>query len=379
MKEDLNHDDIEFILEHLLEPERLATPEFREWLGRENHLELFEEVRRGREAWLNRELADRIDTGREFEHFRKRTGRVRLIRYSWIAAACVLFVGMVVLWQWNVKPEKMGTLLVQTVPVVKKNVELILASGENIQLERQSLELQAGAGVRLKNDTNQMLVYSKEGDVVGETLEYHTLKTPAGADYHVRLSDGTEVWLNCETTLKYPVNFKKGERRIFLDGQAYFKVVKARDWPFVVEADRMKVEVTGTSFDVKAYSGENEIHTLLVEGRVCVNNRVLNPSQQYSLDKITGECVVKEVEPELYLGWMNGMFVFRNQRLEEVMTELARWYGVSVFYATPLVKDIRFSGNLERYQTIDEMLNVIKLIDKVQIERRGTAVTIYAK
>ena len=212
---------------------------------------------------------------------------------------------------------------------------------------------------------------------------YHTLRVPAGADYQVTLADGTKVWLNCESTLRYPVEFGDEKREVYLDGEGYFEVNKAAEWPFIVNTEQMQVKVTGTKFNVKSYTTEPIVHTTLVEGSVwAYTDQVqveLTPSEQFRYDKETGKTSVQKVDTELYTGWIEGMFVFRNQRLEDVMNDLARWYNMTIFYSTAETKEIRISTNLNRYKNIDDLLVIINESGKVVVARNDNTITIHAR
>lgn len=380
MKE-IDSDKIEYVIEHLRNPGSLSDHDFQEWLGKDENFQIFSEVFRNREAFLYQEYAARIDVGCELKRcvslIRARRIRTRRIRYWSAAAACIaLFFSS---WFLFVnKDVSQKPTFVQAVPVGKKCAELVLADGKHLSLDKTSLEIKDIRGIVVKNDSLTGLTY--KGVEQGEdSAVCHTLKVPASADYYVQLSDGTKVWLNCESTLRYPVNFSKNERRVFLDGEAYFDVKKAGEWPFVVVAGRMDIRVTGTEFNVKSYAREALVHTTLVSGSVLVNQQRLQPSQQFLMNKETCQVTVQSIDPKIYTGWVEGMFVFKKQRLEEVMSDLARWYQIEVFYMNPSVKDIRFSGNLGRYETLDNVLQAIETTGKVSILRKGNSITISAK
>lgn len=379
--------DIEFILEHLERPESLQENDFREWLDEKGHAELFEKVLSYREALLRREKGRMIDTGQEWKRFEEsmQPGRWRRIRKLYAVAAC-LFIFLLVGVLWETSEPTVLRVANETELIGKRSAELILADGQRIDLEMQTVDLEEQNGVSISNTTDSFLAYS--GDTTGEEsgseeqMIYNTLKVPVGADYKLRLADGTTIWLNCGTEIHYPVKFGKQERRVYLDGEAFFEVEKAAEWPFIVETERMHVQVTGTRFNVKSYRSEEIVHTTLVSGAVNINTQDdeqivrLLPAQQFCLDKRTGQVVVSEVDTRLYTDWTEGMFVFRKQRLEEVMNTLSRWYGIEVFYIGSTVKDLRVSANLGRYEHIDAILRIIGAMDKVNAERKGNVVTI---
>lgn len=380
--------DIEFILEHLERPEDLLEDNFREWLNEKGHAELFNKVMSYREALLRLEKGGAIDTGQEWERFevKMQPGKWRRIRKLYAVAAC-LFIFLLVGVLWETSEPTVQRVANETEFIGKKSAELILADGQRIDLEIQVVDLEEQNGVSISNTRDSYLAYSGDTSVLeadsAEQLIYNTLKVPVGADYKLRLADGTTIWLNCGTEIHYPVKFGKQERRVYLDGEAYFEVKKAAEWPFIVETERMHVQVTGTRFNVKSYRSEEIVHTTLVSGSVNINTpdedeqivRLL-PTQQFCLDKRTGQVVVSEVDTRLYTDWTEGMFVFRKQRLEEVMNTLSRWYGIEVFYIGSTVKDLRVSANLGRYEHIDAILRIIGAMDKVNAERKGNVVTI---
>ena len=226
-------------------------------------------------------------------------------------------------------------------------------------------------------------LFLEKDNGVYDAIEYQEVKSPHGTFSEVRLPDGTNVWLNGGSTLKYPLTFRKGERDVFLNGEGYFEVNKATEWPFIVNAEQMRVKVTGTKFNVKSYSTEPIAHTTLVEGSVWTytdqTQVQLNPSEQFQYDKETGKTSVQKVDTELYTGWIEGMFVFRNQRLEDVMSDLARWYNMTIFYSTAETKEIRISTNLNRYKNIDDLLEIINESGKVVAARKDNTITIHTR
>lgn len=386
-RREINQDDTEYILSHLNVPETLTDPDFLEWLSQDKRLELFEEVRCKREAFLHREYGTCWDIEKEYRRF---SGRVRpksRSLYYWLSAAACVAVIFTTVFVMKKRPVHVVPveIIVQEIPAGKKSAELTLANGEKVALEDQTLQLRETTGTLITNDKSQQLAYQTDTftrpDETG--LIYNTLKIPSGADYMVRLADGSKVRLNCETTLRFPVEFAKNERRVYLDGEAYFEVKQAKEWPFIVVTDKMDIRVTGTSFNVKSYREEDIIHTTLVSGVVEVAAKEvaeksvrLKPSQQFRMDKRTHEAQVREVDTDLFTGWTGGMFVFKNNPLEEVMNTLAKWYRIDVFYTSESVKDMHFSANLDRYEHIDRLLEIIRATDKVKVERRGSTVTI---
>lgn len=405
MKEKL--DKIEFILEHLREPERLLQEEFVSWLQEEENKHLFEEVTTNRMAFLQKEYGQQIEPELEWQKLWQQMQKDshtpipekrkinRRVWYSMAAGVCVLMAlaGGLLLRQGQEK--KSVSPMVQIEHVGKRNAQLIVSTGEVLDLSQEKIYQKAVDGTLITNDTLKLLSYQSDtqkttiirtGDApekIKKETVYHTLRIPAGADYQVTLADGTKVWLNCESTLRYPVEFGDEKREVYLDGEGYFEVNKATEWPFIVNTEQMQVKVTGTKFNVKSYTTEPIVHTTLVEGSVWAYTDQaqveLTPSEQFRYDKETGKTSVQKVDTELYTGWIEGMFVFRNQRLEDVMNDLARWYNMTIFYSTAETKEIRISTNLNRYKNIDDLLEIINESGKVVVARKDNTITIHAR
>ena len=384
------NDDIEFAVYCLAHPEMMAGEEFRTWIKTPEHRALFEEIRLYREAYMRRADAFRMDVEEEYRRFAGRTKRGwgRAL-WRWCGAAAASVAVLLAVWFFADRVEVEEKTLAEAETLVgRRTAELILASGERVELGGNALNIKTEDGRRIAADSCKRLSY-READVEGVMEEepvYNTVRVPGGADYAVELADGTIVRLNCETELRYPVRFVGKERRVYLDGEAFFEVAKNAEMPFIVETKQMQVEVTGTQFDVKAYAEDETMQATLVEGgvEVCAYGAgskpvALIPSQQYVLDVQTRQAEVKKVDVQLYTGWVEGMFVFKNQRLEDVMTMLARWYSVDVFYIGESVKDIRLSANLGRYEHIDKILDIIQETNKIGFSRKGNVVTVMKK
>lgn len=214
------------------------------------------------------------------------------------------------------------------------------------------------------------LKYCEEGVKGGE--EYHTLKVPRGGEYTLVLADGSKVFLNAESSLKYPVLFSGDLRKVKLEGEAYFEVKRNPEKPFVVDIGGMQVNVLGTTFGIRAYADEREIRTTLVSGRVNVSagKQVyeLKPSEQAVFDKQTEAVKVAAVDTELFVGWKDGRLVFDNCSLERILKDLGRWYSFEVFYATSAAKEIPFSLNIRKHEKFAQVLELMQSTGKIQFE-----------
>jgi len=243
----------------------------------------------------------------------------------------------------------------------------------NINLDQPVLTLSDGTKVNL-NQTNSgvltiqenveiignegLLSYSKNSadHIVRSQTVYNTLNTPNGVQYHLALSDGTRVWLNGNSEIKFPVLFNGEERVVELSGEAYFEVAKTNK-PFKVSTDNTVVQVLGTHFNVKAYKDDTNVKTTLLEGSVKVaslgKERILKPGQEAVCSD--SEISVHQVDVELAVGWRNGLFTFNNEPLEQVMKQISRWYNMEVIYSG-VKPQILFTGIIPVRDNIQKAL-----------------------
>ncbi|WP_270544993.1 FecR family protein [Butyricimonas paravirosa] len=260
--------------------------------------------------------------------------------------------------------------------------ELILANGQRLALDaKKENPVESDLdGVKILKE-NQGIRYECE-DLEGE-VPYHELRVPRGGEYPITLEDGTEVYFNSETRFRYPVKFGERERKVFLVGEAYFKVKREADRPFIVEMGENRIEVLGTEFNARYYPEENKQMTTLVSGKVKFISKddkslVLAPGEQAVL---TDEGILsrKTVDITLYTAWKDGNFVFRKQRLEEVLNTLARWYDVDIFYEDVSRKDIEFTGNIQRFERFEEIVGLLQMTGDTEFEVKGKSIFVRRK
>ena len=295
---------------------------------------------------------------------RKRNVRVRRVRrIVSIAAGVVLPLLAVVLWYGT--RERIEDVSEQVASVIRHGgvkAELVLADGTTRILGSEvtdSLLVQQGANIVVQN---QGVSYRVDSSVVEE--RYNTLRVPRGGEYSITLSDGTIVYLNSESELRYPVNFVGRDRRVYLSGEAYFDVVQDEVHPFIVDMGNSSVRVLGTSFDVRAYADEDEVLTTLVQGSVKFSAGkefvTLEPGKQAVLGK-SGSIETREVDTYLYTAWKEGVFAFKRQRLEEIMKVVARWYDVNIFWENVSQKEVTFTGKMKRYDDFSKVVEVLEM------------------
>lgn len=250
-----------------------------------------------------------------------------------------------------------------------------LGEGISGELMKEQLFTLGGDGISYQNIGN-----------TSSNKPHHTLITPIGGEYSIRLSDGTKVWLNADSKLKYPVSFD-GEktREVELEGEAYFEVAKAKvknkNVPFVVKSKGQTLEVLGTEFNLNTF--RNKVITTLVEGsvRVSMDNKspnqyhVLKPNDQLIHDDQSKKVTIKQIDTYYVTAWRTGDFAFDNVPLQDVMDDIARWYGVDVEYKVN-VEDIRFSGKVSKFEDIETLLRTIEWTGSVKLQLNGRRVVV---
>lgn len=219
--------------------------------------------------------------------------------------------------------------------------------------------------IAVKKAANGQLIYT----VIGNTKkskslsvnQYNTITTPTGGQYTVVLPDGSKVWLNSESSLKFPTNFTGNERRVMLSGEAYFEVAKNKAKPFHVQSRNADVEVLGTHFNITAYADEDINKTTLLEGSVKItsgnNNCIIKPGEQATLTNNT-QLKVAKTDVEEAVAWKNGYFMFANENIHDIMKKLSRWYGVKVIFENPEINET-FGGTISKFKNISEVLKII--------------------
>ena len=300
---------------------------------------------------------------------------------SWqigVVASVILLVGIGLYWGFNKKPKVKQVEVAAHVEMGGAKAILVTSRGDEIVLQDSSVQLiTLGGGMVAKNDGVQVSYKENEGAGKEDVLEYNTIRVPRGGEYKLFLSDNTEVFLNSDSEIRFPVKFGKGKRDVFLRGEAFFVVTKDASRPFVVNAnDKMSVEVLGTQFNLQAYPDDAFVETTLNEGAVRVFNGKqgvrLRPDEQAVYDE--GKFTVRKVDASSYSAWKEGRFMLLNHSLENIMTRLARWYNIDIFWENPEVKEYHFSGELARYEDFTEILRMLELATRVHFEVKDRTV-----
>ena len=265
---------------------------------------------------------------------------------------------------------------------------LALANGKRIDLDaikNGTIIHQNGLTITKTNDGQ--LVY--ESSVVKDEsahsdLSYNTVETPRGGRYEIKLPDGTSVWLNAASSLKYPIQFTKNERRVSLTGEGYFEVVHDKAKPFRVESHGQVVEVIGTHFNVNTYADEKETKTTLLEGSVKISSNqakdivkrseILKPGQQASLNN--AGLIVTNVDADDAIAWQRGYFKFNRESIQSIMRKLSRWYNIDVVFETEIDPLLVFGGKISQTKNLQAVLKIMEETGNVHFRVEGRRVIV---
>ncbi|MDE7074262.1 MAG: FecR family protein [Odoribacter sp.] len=370
--------DIEFVKRLLGDRKSLGNREVEEWLSHRKNRELLDDV-----AFL-RFHSTQVDFDEESEYLRLKrilSGRVlraRLMRLG-IAASILLMVGMAGFYLWSGKTVEKGGMM-EVVRASNNQVELILATGERVALMGKNNLIEGERENGIREDSLVGLDYSS-ANMVGSEEVFNTLKTPLGGFYALQLSDSTKVWVNSLTTLRFPVTFVGKVRKVYLEGEAYFDVAHRDSLPFIVVTSKLEVKVYGTEFNINTYEAER-IKVVLVDGLVGVRVPALNrevgmhPNQLAEYAENMKDVHISEVNPFDHIAWRNGEFVFNEETVEEIMERLARWYDIQVFYINDAVRKQTFSGIINRFEHVEDVLRLISEVAIVRFEIKGNSVLV---
>ena len=312
----------------------------------------------------------------KWEDFKKRQqqGR-RNIRVGVTVAAsiCLLMTSGLWLWLGGVREER----VVLAEQGRQNNVCLVLSTGEVVDISNaEQDEVKLDKGTKLYSGNR--LEYVRPDSLHKKELEFNQLIIPKGTFYHLVLSDGTKVWLNADSKIKYPVSFGKDKREVSLHGEGYFEVAKDSTRPFIVSTDKMDVKVLGTTFDVNTYEDEGKSFVVLVEGLVEVSagkgeSRIITPGHmaEVNMYDVQAKIQVSKCDTEHYVAWKNGNFSFRNASLTEILKRVSRYYDVTVI-REQVFEEEYYTGDVSSDVSLESLLAVIESSTSVsfKVERK---------
>jgi hypothetical protein len=343
----------------------------------EGVLELLDE-----ELILNEAVANRIEHSilKKVQNNKRTTIKKKSI---WKYAVAAVFIGFITpsyIFRTNNilnTPQDDALEIVNTVNTIVTGTDKATLTLEDGSL----MVLEQGASFKTKNanSNGQEIVY-KNVKSKASAIKYNYLTIPRGGQYFVQLSDGTQVYLNSESQLKYPVHFIEGQTRKveLVYGEAYFDVSPSTEHKgakFKVINNAQEVEVLGTEFNINAYKDDPNIYTTLVEGKVVVANsdskQSLVPNQQFKLNTETNNFSVTKVDVNEFISWKDGVFQFVNKPLKDIMKVLSRWYDVDIIFENKDLESLEFIGTLNKNQSIEEVLSIMKSFSIKNYEIKG--------
>ena len=323
---------------------------------------------------------------------RSSTGKIKIIsikariyRVVAVAAALLLILGgWTYLLQRNEPSKKVvakhhSPVASEPAKSTGNKASLTLADGSTIVLDDAVDGLiTVQGGIRISKTANGQLKYDASHASKNFITGFNTISTPRGGQYQLLMPDGTQVWLNATSSIKFPASFSKEERRVELIGEGYFEVAKDKARPFRVVSGNQAIEVLGTHFNVNAYPDDKDIRTTLLEGSVKVTqtstnrSQKLTPGQQSVMDE---NIVVAKVNAMQFIGWKNGYFVFSHENIQSIMQKIRRWYDVDVYYEGAITKEA-FTGSISRFEKVTDVLDMLQLTHSVHFRIEGRKITV---
>jgi ferric-dicitrate binding protein FerR (iron transport regulator) len=336
-----------------------------EWLQEEPHRKEFRELARACNLARNALLWDEISLPAAERRVRRRLSRGR--RAWWRAAASIAVIAVAIAWWQRGGGDSTGAGTLPGVARWEKAIPtLTLPDGRVVGVDSLAGEEALPGDIQFTLARASSLEYDRVAPLppAGDT-RYHTLTVPSGCEFTVTLGDGSRVWLNAGSELRYPERFAPGKREVFLSGEAYFEVEHDPRNPFHVKTRGMELTVLGTSFDIKAYPDEAEVVTTLVSGKTLQRfdgrdeEVILLPEQGVIYNTLSRAVTKVDADLEEALSWKEGRIIARHRTLEEIFRLLSKWYDFEVVYTRPALKDIRFYLNIKRYENIQAVLDNI--------------------
>ena len=298
---------------------------------------------------------------------------IRLFTLRNVAAAAIILVAIGAGTYYFIQLNAKRSFIANNTKPIKHDVDpgnnkaiLTLENGAKLVLDSAKIGTLAKKGkISIRKTKDGQLIYAVDRGndaATNEPITYNTITTPRGGQYQVILPDGTKVWLNAASSLKFPTAFAGNQRSVELIGEAYFEVAKNTAKPFMVKVDKMQVKVLGTHFNIMAYSDEAAIKTTLLEGAIQLNTgskrNFLKPGQQGIVKD--DDVQVIDADTDQAIAWKNGFFEFRRASIQDIMKQLSRWYDTEVTYEGKIPDD-EFVGKIERNVKLSQVLHILEL------------------
>lgn len=308
----------------------------------------------------------------------------KLYPFKRVAAAAVLilcsgFGAYIYFHSKNISQPNQIALIKNDIKPGGNKAYLTLADGQRITLsDAKNGNLAQQSGVTITKTADGQLIYAvSNSNHHSNQVSYNTIETPRGGQYQIKLPDGTNVWLNAESSLKYPASFALlKQRKVQLSGEAYFQVAKDKAHPFIVVTEKQEVNVLGTHFNINSYADEPLAKTTLLEGSVRLNGKlILKPGEQASRNS-SGIITVESIDTDEAVAWKNGYFQFDGENLETGMRKIARWYNVEVEYKNNGLRNEALAGTISKYSNVSQVLKKMELTGVLHFEIEGRKIMV---
>lgn len=321
------------------------------------------------------------DLSSDWEAIQKRARkRTKVRKQYWIAAASVLIIATMGLWMQN--KHKPSISIEQEQSLVQRAEEVLPGKSKAVLTLSDGRKVALGERVGQRVKEGNLLLSAEEDklDYSSQSLTevyMHKLEVPIGGTYQLRLSDGTQVWLNADSELEFPSAFSDQERRVRVRGEAYFEVAKDPSKPFKVEVNGMEVEALGTAFNINTHMNPDKVKTILTEGRI----RVSNDKQQivvnsgYATLSSLENIAVEKADIEEALAWKDGYFYFNSKNLKYILEEIARWYDVQLHIKKPISQE-KYKGGIKRTESIEKLCEMLSDLTDYSIEINNRLITL---
>ncbi|MCT4586695.1 MAG: FecR domain-containing protein [Carboxylicivirga sp.] len=313
----------------------------------------------------------------------RRRFRQTIIRYAAVIVIALLAGGIVYYSLCNQISQETVVVAKNEIQPGARKAELVLSNGQVVRLGEGTECIKEADGTEINND-KEVIAYKEEVNSKNNEELINEIRVRQGEEFHLILADGTRVWINSMSKLRYPVHFK-GKQRIVevVEGEVCFDVKPDAKHPFIVKTPVHNVEVMGTTFNVCCYQNDQTVQTTLLEGKVQINNGIgglgavdIKPNQQYVFNKKELKGEILEVEASSYLAWTTGYFQFEEENLDQIFKKLERWYDIDIFFINAQRRNELFTGRLPRFEDVDVLLGMIEQVSQVKIERDGKIVKI---
>lgn len=408
-KEDIKEEELKRIVRLMEDGKQMSDEELASVMQDEEAMRTCRELQNYKNAVIRQCDNDAPDVEKEWQAFRQKERRIPFFntqprsfpnpvvplqssnekkshRFLWgtltgIAASFLI----VFLYSWLVglPSSKNGIVAFQAIDSVQQ-VTLQTSAGNRFALTRDTHEevLEAVGTLFSKKDTLELTYTTRNNPgVPEENIETHRLSTPRGQDFKITLEDGTIVWMNAESSLEYPSQFTGNSRSVHLKGEAYFKVAKNAECPFVIYTDRMQIQVLGTELNVRNYVSRDS-HVTLINGQVQVsdsenkeNSVFLKPGEDAQWRE-NNVFVVKNVDTDAYVYWKDGYFYFDNMPLMDVTQELGRWYNINVIFENKELMDMHIRYFCVRSETLERAISLLNRMKKIHATLSGNTLYI---